>query len=269
MNQKLKTRVQTAVIFGAIMVLGIGLNVYTALALMFTVFLGCTYEYARITHRRGSGYFWATVLACCVGFALPWLMRSAMSQHMLQILAIVFSLAAIINLYTRKSILVHENKSPVVGLLYIGLPMGLLCRYLWIEQPYQASFLFTIFAFIWMSDSAAYLVGSRIGKTKLFPSVSPNKTWEGSGGALVFNLLLAFAVHAWVGQFGLEVYLGMAALIWAFGTYGDLVESSIKRQYDIKDSGSFMPGHGGFLDRFDSFIFVLPVVLFLLSQMIR
>ena len=114
-----------------------------------------------------------------------------------------------------------------------------------------------------MSDSMAYLVGSRIGKTKLFPSVSPNKTWEGTLGAGIFTILAAFGICFLKTEFTLTFWLLGGIIIWIFGGYGDLVESQLKRYYKVKDSGNFLPGHGGFLDRFDSFIFVLPFVILL------
>jgi len=119
----------------------------------------------------------------------------------------------------------------------------------------------TILCFIWISDSAAYFVGSKMGKRKLFASISPGKTWEGSIGAGIIALVVGIIIGLVFPFHGILYWIIMAFVIWVVGTYGDLYESSIKRKYNIKDSGILLPGHGGFLDRFDSFIFVIPIVL--------
>lgn len=116
---------------------------------------------------------------------------------------------------------------------------------------------------IWVSDSSAYFVGSQIGKRKFFPSISPKKTWEGFYGSGMCVFIFAY-VFSSVTQFqNLRFWMLLALVIWILGALGDLVASHVKRLHKIKDSGSLLPGHGGFYDRFDAFIFVLPFVLFL------
>ena len=110
----------------------------------------------------------------------------------------------------------------------------------------------------WMNDTAAYIVGSQIGKTPLFPRISPKKTWEGTLGGLAGTLILAFLLNEYFEELILRDWLILAILVGLFGSLGDLVESMLKRSFAIKDSGRLLPGHGGFLDRFDGFIFMLP-----------
>ena len=129
--------------------------------------------------------------------------------------------------------------------------------------PYQqnnfAKFLIMgIFILIWVNDSFAYLVGKTIGKNKLFPSVSPKKTWEGTIGGLVFALVAAYFMSKYETNISLMQWFILAIVIVVTGSLGDLIESKFKRAAGVKDSGAILPGHGGMLDRLDSLIFAAP-----------
>jgi len=112
-------------------------------------------------------------------------------------------------------------------------------------------------------------VGKAIGKRKLFASVSPNKSWEGSIGGGIVGTIVAIAVAKWIGVYDLSHWLILSLIIWGTGSYGDLIESSWKRSLGIKDSGTIMKGHGGFLDRLDSFIYAIPFVILYHHYIIR
>lgn len=158
----------------------------------------------------------------------------------------------------------------IFGIFYITLPV-LMMLYISIVHPASKAgtdFLFfhyspilpcgIIFS-IWVNDTMAYIVGSFIGRTP-FSKISPKKTWEGTAGGAI----LCMIVISWLGWF-LQYYtirdwIGISAICAVFGTLGDLLESKLKRLAHIKDSGSIMPGHGGFLDRFDSFLIATPFV---------
>ena len=131
---------------------------------------------------------------------------------------------------------------------------------------YNGLLLLAIFIFIWVNDTGAYLVGSRWGKRRLAPSISPKKSVEGSIGGLLLVLLSAVILHlllfpelSW-----LRILL-IATVVAVFGTIGDLFESSLKRQAGVKDSGKLIPGHGGILDRIDSLLLAVPAVYLLLA----
>ncbi len=125
--------------------------------------------------------------------------------------------------------------------------------------------LLAMFILIWLSDTGAFCVGSLMGRHKLFKRISPKKSWEGFFGGLLFCLAAsAFFYFYGNGVFGylnLWQLLGMGAVVCVFGTWGDLVESLIKRSLGVKDSGSLLPGHGGILDRIDSLLLVTPALL--------
>jgi phosphatidate cytidylyltransferase len=122
---------------------------------------------------------------------------------------------------------------------------------------------------IWLADTGAYIFGVSFGKHKLFERISPKKTWEGIFGGLLVSVAGAFFLTKYFYIFPLEVWVIIALIIVFFGTLGDLVESMFKRSLSIKDSGNILPGHGGILDRFDSLLFVIPVIFTYLYFFVR
>lgn len=148
----------------------------------------------------------------------------------------------------------------LAGQLYIGLPLG--CASLLYLTGGEALTL-TMFLMIWLNDTGAYLTGTMLGKHRLFPRVSPKKSWEGFFGGLVFCVLCAVVLRlgfkTWSPYISLAAFCGYGVVAGIFATWGDLVESLIKRTLGVKDSGFLIPGHGGILDRIDSLLFVAPV----------
>jgi phosphatidate cytidylyltransferase len=124
-------------------------------------------------------------------------------------------------------------------------------------------FLILIIACVWVNDSAAYFVGSYLGKNKLCPEISPNKTVEGSVGGIIGALIVAF-IGGLILDFNFIHSLVIGLVTGILGQFGDLAESILKRYFKIKDSGNFMPGHGGVLDRFDSILFTVPLLYYYL-----
>jgi phosphatidate cytidylyltransferase len=183
------------------------------------------------------------------------------------LLSIIYLLVA--ELYLKAEDPISNWAYTMMSQMYIALPFSLL-NVLAFSAPGQYSYVFplSLFIFLWMNDTGAYLSGSLLGKHKLFPRVSPGKSWEGSiGGAL---LVVAVAIAVWyfatrygVNDLGLTAaeWGGMGLVVVVFGTWGDLVESLFKRTLGVKDSGNILPGHGGMLDRFDSSLLAVPAVV--------
>ena len=151
----------------------------------------------------------------------------------------------------------------VIAVFYLGIGFYFLIetRNLY---PGGLELVFYALILIWVTDSGAYFVGRALGKNKLWPEISPNKTIEGAVGGILFAVIFAWIYHAFTGV--LNNYLTvtvMTIFLSIFGQIGDLVESALKRHYQVKDSGTILPGHGGILDRFDSLLFVLPMLHFL------
>ncbi len=148
-----------------------------------------------------------------------------------------------------------------LGICYVALPFTLLNFVAFVDGSYSYQVILGCILLHWASDTGAYFAGVRFGKTKLFERVSPKKSWEGSIGGTITALVMAFAIAHFYQQLALWQWLSIAGIIVIAGTYGDLVESLFKRSIAIKDSGSFIPGHGGFLDRFDGLLLSAPFII--------
>lgn len=187
---------------------------------------------------------------------------------------IIFAPYLIFLLYCYIKELYARHPNPIVNLgatvlsqMYIALPLSLINVLAFKnfscftgEAPYYAIPL-AIYIFIWVNDTGAYLTGVTMGRHKLFPRISPKKSWEGSIGGALLTVASAFAVAHFGTFMSVWQWIGMALVVVVFGTYGDLTESMIKRHLGIKDSGNILPGHGGILDRLDSMLFAIPAVM--------
>ena len=136
-------------------------------------------------------------------------------------------------------------------------------------MSYTPLFIMAIFIFVWLDDTAAYLVGSLIGKRKLFERISPKKSWEGFFGGLILVLASSQAFAWFAPEISRLNWLGLATTVVLFGTWGDLIESLLKRTLGVKDSGHILPGHGGMLDRFDSVMLAVPASYIYIELFIR
>lgn len=149
----------------------------------------------------------------------------------------------------------------ILGIIYVALPFSLMSMIVFRNGGYNPLIAIGILLILWASDTGAYFAGTRFGKRKLFERISPKKSWEGSIGGTILALLMAILVGFNFQLLPLWQWIGVAILIVVGGTYGDLVESLFKRSILIKDSGSLIPGHGGFLDRFDSLLLAVPFIV--------
>ncbi len=176
------------------------------------------------------------------------------------ILCIVYLLVA--ELYLQHPSPVNNWAYTMLSQVYVALPLSLL-NALAFTAPgcYGPELPLAVFVFLWCSDSGAYCFGSLLGRHKLFPRISPAKSWEGSVGGALTALLVSCLMAQCVPSLPVIVWMGLALTVVVFGTWGDLVESLLKRQLGIKDSGHILPGHGGMLDRFDSSLLAIPAVV--------
>ena len=145
------------------------------------------------------------------------------------------------------------------GLIYISIPFGLFVFSGFVTDVYNFHFLLAALILTWVNDTMAYVSGSLFGKHKFYEKLSPKKTWEGVVGGFVFTLLFSFVFSYFFADDASWIHwLFIAMIVSVFAIIGDLFESRIKRGLNIKDSGTIFPGHGGFLDRFDAILFVIP-----------
>ncbi len=174
----------------------------------------------------------------------------------------------IIELYKKEEHAFLQIAIQFLGVLYVAVPFGL---YHFVHQypvgsgqNFQPWILSGVFFLIWSNDTFAYLFGSAFGKHRLFERISPNKSWEGTIGGGLSTFGVAWIIGSYSQTLDLTNWLILAAIVIPTAIYGDLVESMLKRNLNIKDSGTIMPGHGGILDRFDAANFALPFVVFFL-----
>jgi phosphatidate cytidylyltransferase len=163
-------------------------------------------------------------------------------------------------LYVKSKTTLLDIASTLLVPLYVAVPFAFLHFLAFHNGEYGWRLILGFFLMAWINDSGAYVTGSLFGRHKLFPRISPAKSWEGAVGGFVFTLLMAWANFELWGVLDLSNWLVMGALVSVMGTYGDLVESMLKRSVNVKDSGRLLPGHGGVLDRFDAIFFSAPVV---------
>lgn len=147
-----------------------------------------------------------------------------------------------------------------LGILYVAVPFSLLHVIAFCTGKYQFELVTGILLLTWASDTGGYFAGTLFGRTKLFQRISPKKSWEGFVGGAVLTLAVAFVLSVYIDLLPWWKWMTIGILTVIAGTYGDLVESLFKRSINIKDSGASLPGHGGFLDRFDALLLSLPFI---------
>ena len=174
---------------------------------------------------------------------------------------IISSLFLIYQLIAKKEISFRDERSKMgLTIRYLVFSFCFLILIPFQEGVYNPCIVLNILILIWVNDSFAFLVGKNFGQRKLFISVSPKKTVEGFIGGLVFAVTAGYIISMYVTNYSIVNWIVIAIIVSVIGTIGDLIESKFKRQANIKDSGTIMPGHGGILDRFDSLLFAAPFV---------
>lgn len=262
-------RVITAIVFVVIMVGGVYLHPYTFVGLFGLITILSIWEYLNLalaeTKSRRDNYrkflgllLGITPFILVAIYQLGWVRHEQYLLYATFLLSPLIFLAFVYELYTASEKPFANIGILLLGMVYIGIPFALLLFIGFYKGQFSPNLVFGLLALTWINDTGAYLVGSQIGKTKLFPRISPNKTWEGSTGGGLITFLVAYLIYYLFGDLILKDWLILGAIVALFGSIGDLVESMLKRSLQIKDSGNLLPGHGGILDRFDAFIFLLP-----------
>jgi phosphatidate cytidylyltransferase len=272
-----KTRSISAAVFVVVMLAGLLISHWTFFILFSVIHFGCWVEYQRLIckidneytnispfHRYGimfAGWFVMLYftnndfrIGDFVFHAVGWWL-GLLFAFLLPITEVLFS----------KNISLKNIGYSALGLMYISLSCGLMVDLLLFPSlPFMSTALMPaiIIACMWINDTMAYIVGSLIGKTPLSP-ISPKKTWEGTIGGIILCITVVTISASYIPtlrDFHFVHWLMISAIAAIAGTFGDLLESKLKRMAGVKDSGSIMPGHGGFLDRFDSLLVAVPFV---------
>lgn len=261
--KKLITRTISGIIYCSIFIAAALIGSYGVLALACILAVLACLEYAKICHELTPNIFPTLILdiAGCLALVLIPLEPLAVFLWIIAIIA-----RFIEQLYIPSSHPLKDLSHSMMCQIYIGCPM--LCMVL-LSEFWSPYILLALFFFIWINDTGAFLIGSLFGKHRLFERISPKKSWEGFIGGICFNLGFALIFYYFANNFfemnlynaTVFTWLGFAAVVSVFATWGDLIESLIKRNLHIKDSGKMIPGHGGILDRIDSLLLVLPAVI--------
>ncbi len=270
----LATRTFTSVFFVVAMVGSalLGQTVFAVLLLMLTV-LSINEFIKIVTSGNIQPALWPTLITGSSVYAL--ITANAMgllkTEWLLAAIPIVFMLF-ITELWRNKPTPFGNIAFELLGIIYIAFPLSLI-MYLFdpviLSGPLHYGVVLGFFLVLWLNDTGAYFIGSLIGKHKLFERISPGKTWEGSIGGFVFAMLTAWGLSFIFQQLTVPQWLILALIIVVTGSLGDLVESMLKRSLGIKDSGTFLPGHGGLLDRFDAVFISAPFVFVYLALFCR
>ncbi|QEC41156.1 phosphatidate cytidylyltransferase [Pseudobacter ginsenosidimutans] len=277
----LKTRSLTAAVFVVVMLLGLLWNHWSFFILFTIVHFGCWSEYQKLIAKIDPEYATITPFHKYGVRIAGWCIMLFFTSDAYNIgsfslhaagwwlgLVCVFVLP-IVELLFAGTINIKNIGYSALGLLYISLSWGLmmdlsakssLIAYEGIDAIYYYSALLpvSLIISIWINDTMAYIVGSLIGKTP-FSAISPKKTWEGTIGGAILAVVVVGALAYWL-KYPVHHWVIIAIIAAVVGTAGDLLESKLKRMANVKDSGSIMPGHGGFLDRFDSLLLATPFV---------
>jgi len=268
--QTFKTRALTAIVFVAVMLFGLLWNRWSFFLLFSIVHFGAWTEYQKLVSRFNPDYHRVSWMHRYGIMIAGWCLVLLFTNYSLSISTLALTnigfwagiafmvILPIIMFIDSKIVFLGNIIYSIAGIVYISLPIGLLIelRTHWSDDAGSLSYtvpLLIVFA-IWINDTMAYIVGSIIGKTPL-SKISPKKTWEGTIGGVILTIASICLVAYLTGRISIidsGILSGVAAIT---GTFGDLFESKLKRMAGVKDSGNIMPGHGGFLDRFDSLLF--------------
>ena len=263
------TRTITGVLFVAVLV-GCFLNA-TAMIVLFALITGLTlWEYSGLVNQWddiqvnrfisvvAGVYLFLAMAGYCIHIATG----SVFIPYLITVLYLIIS-----ELFTQAPNPINNWAYTMLGQMYIALPLSTINILAFQTQTtqevgYNYLLPLSIFIFLWVNDTGAYCTGSLFGKHKLFPRVSPGKSWEGSiGGAvlvIVAAAIIGYLTDGNANSISIPIWMGLGLVVVVFGTLGDLVESLFKRTIGIKDSGNILPGHGGMLDRFDSSLMAIP-----------
>lgn len=259
---KLATRTVSGLVYCGVIIAAIFTGYWGVFALAVLLGTLACIEFAKICRELNIQSAPAIILDVtgCICLAIAPIYPVSMLMWIL-----VMLLRAVEQLYIITEDPLRDLTHSFMSQIYIGLPMLLMVMIAYYWSP---MILLAMFFFIWINDTGAFLVGSAIGRHRLFERISPKKSWEGFLGGLIINMIAALLFCRFGNEFfdlarigaGPGIWLGFAIVTSVFATWGDLVESLIKRTLHIKDSGNIIPGHGGILDRIDSLLLVLPAI---------
>ena len=260
----LTQRIITA-LFGAILIVtSIVLSEWAFFAVFFVICLFTQLEFYKLVGLDGMLplKFWGTFCGLVIYSLIFLIEKHLLSNNFYFFIFPVSSSIFFVKLYKKTDKKPFTNIAfTFLGIIYVAIPISLMNILAFTRGAYSWQIIIGVLLLHWASDTGAYFAGVRFGKTKLFERVSPKKSWEGSIGGAVLACAFAYGLSVYFTDLLWGEWFIIAAISVIAGTYGDLIESLFKRSIHIKDSGSSIPGHGGFLDRFDGLLLSLPFIV--------
>ncbi|MCC8144903.1 MAG: phosphatidate cytidylyltransferase [Bacteroidales bacterium] len=277
MKKNFILRTLTGIVYVGLITSGIIANSYTFLVLFSIVVVLCLWEFYGLVNaqKRARINPWYNCFGGLLLFVSAYLYAAGIFSHYIFFPYLLYIVIVFISeLYEKQQDPITHMSYIFLGQCYIALPIAMLNLIAFPVTPtgvilYYPVMVLALFIFIWINDTGAYLVGVLFGRHRLFERISPKKSWEGFFGGLVFTIASSFIFSYFVPEIPYYHWMGLSAVVVIFGTWGDLVESLMKRTLEVKDSGNTIPGHGGFLDRFDSLLLAVYAVLFYVHLFIQ
>ncbi len=261
---ELQLRVMAAVVGIPLIVGSVLYHPWGYFTIFFIICGACLLEFYQLLGLRGEqplktfGTFNGLLI-----YTITYLVASGQIKDDFYLLTFIgLSSVYLINLYIKKDKHPFTNIGfTFLGIIYVGIPFSLLHLLVFYANTYHFQIILGLLSILWASDTGAYFAGKSFGKRKLFERVSPKKTWEGSIGGAILATSVSLGLAYYFEYIPVWKWILIAIIIVVAGTYGDLVESLFKRTVKIKDSGNTIPGHGGFLDRFDGLLIAAPFIV--------
>ncbi len=271
--KNLVQRTITGVLFVAILVGGILFSPLTFGLLFMLITALSVWEFARLVNQRADvavNPFITTLGGVYLFLAIYCYCTEATDARIFIPYLLILIYLLVSELYLKQPNPMNNWAYSLMSQLYVALPFALLCVLAFHRNPvesdsspisFNAILPLSVFIFNWSNDTGAYCTGMLFGRHRLFERISPKKSWEGSVGGGIISVIVSLVMAHFFPFLSTLQWVGFALVVVVFGTWGDLVESLLKRQLGIKDSGNILPGHGGMLDRFDSTLLAVPAVV--------
>lgn len=256
MDKNLVTRALTGIVYVLCTVAAMYFGAISAGIFFVIISSFCLFEYYKLSGFKNQlimkfhVLMGTALIASMICYSANWLDN-------IEFIWLILPLSMAFWIFSKSS--VDEWTKLVGGILYTIVPFILFYETAFGNtEEFDGHLLLMVFVLVWSTDTFAYLVGRKLGKHKLAPAISPGKTWEGLAGGIVGSILVALLFFKFSPFYDIWFYILSAIIVSVFGVLGDLFESKLKRLAGVKDSGKMLPGHGGFLDRFDSLLLVAP-----------
>ncbi|PKP14255.1 MAG: phosphatidate cytidylyltransferase [Bacteroidetes bacterium HGW-Bacteroidetes-3] len=265
-------RTISGLVFVGVLIFCILFSKISFIVIFFISMLFCLYEFKKMIQLTSIFPYIIGILFFIFGNILN--LEDLPSRVIFEYVGVMLFLTIFITfasiLFAKKEEVVSHLGKIFLSVIYIVVPFTLIVQIPFLNASfnYINTTILGVFILIWTNDTFAFLVGKNIGKHKLLERISPNKTIEGFIGGMIFTFIVSFILAYQFTSLTLKQWIIIAGIVSIFGVLGDLIESMFKRQAGVKDSSNFIPGHGGFLDRFDSVIFAAPFI-FIYLQLVQ